>query len=772
MAFDPQQFEKGPLIVANQPASSSHIFWNGAAVHLIAIAGLLAGAACESRASTPPLGYTTTISELETIKKKSDAGIEPYATSVEVVLAHAASSWSYVLATHVACASADSPTWQDNQTGLRVLYAKALAYGLTGDASYALEVTNALEQIMTEVLTIEIVDPQCGLNFAWSTPELVAAAYLIEDYWGTLTCTGPTSTSYSDTTIGTGDCKQLFQNWLVKNPYYVVSYFASSSGTNWGAAATNATAFVADYLADRTGVSLVHRHPPQVNQGADQSLTPAQAFAQANQLALGRMNGYGVDYESSNSCDYMNGSAQSPAWDPVKSMISEIGIVSADARRDEFCNIQVYDGTYQNYPQINLSNNIQQCDLMLRRGDTSCFSNVDMTDLPSFGFLDPLGVLQTTHLLPGRGSIERAIKAIIDDSGTKWRHDAGLEVAFRYYYFESSDPVVPGWHSSLDRRNGCSQAACFSTLTHGFPLGERVLRGYDVADPGTAPEALLQDIDPQSGDSDRSLLYATCHTGTDPLNTVYDVGFTSGLAYRFHALYGLEVDAGAVPPNDVFLYRMAAAPCATGTRLGPAVGYTNLESLAKCPDGAFYSVDYDYTAQQGQLIRIDPETGIGAPVDPAVHLAADVRVVGLGCSEASELLYAVTAGEGSNVPELYTIEVTSGVASLVGSTGTPGGELQSLEHVRFDRTTSRLFAGGTELYEIDGQTGLATPIGGAYETLWGLAMNATDKPLFVPALRLPALLILASFLAGCGITTARRRKSRATGTPRRSGSPR
>jgi hypothetical protein len=299
------------------------------------------------------------------------------------------------------------------------------------------------------------------------------------------------------------------------------------------------------------------------------------------------MNGYRVDYGTPNSCDYLSGSSQSPTWDPVKSMISEIGIVSADARRDEFCNIVEYDGSYQNYPQIHLNNNIQQCDLMLRRGDTSCFDNVDMTDVPSFGFLDPLGTPRTTHLYPGRGSIERAIKAIIDDSETEWRHDSGLEVAFRYYYFASGDPVVSGWHDSLNRRDKFSQDVCFGTLTHGFRLFERVLRGYDDADPGAAPEPLLHDIDQASGDSDRSLLYATCHTGTDPLNTVSGVGFTSGLAYRFNQLYGIEVDNAATAPDDVFAYRLAASPCATGTRLGSAVGYTTWRVSRSAPMASY-----------------------------------------------------------------------------------------------------------------------------------------------------------------------------------------
>ena len=83
--------------------------------------------------------------------------------------------------------------------------------------------------------------------------------------------------------------------------------------------------------------------------------------------------------------------------------------------------------------------------------------------------------------------------------------------------------------------------------------------------------------EPQDGFGERSLLYATCHVDPGPVHAVDGVGPTTGLAYRYYTLYGLEVDASAAAPNDVFLYTMAASPCATGTRIGPPVGYTNLE---------------------------------------------------------------------------------------------------------------------------------------------------------------------------------------------------
>jgi hypothetical protein len=324
---------------------------------------------------------------------------------------------------------------------------------------------------MTEAKVISAGSPQCMLNFGWGTPELVASADLIEDYWIDKQCTGPVSPRRSDLRIGYGNCKDYFQNWLVKNPYYIVSYAAASSESNAGAAATNTTAYIADYLWDRPDVLLVHRNPKQINGGLDLKLTPAAAYRLANRQALSRMNGYGVEYGSSSSCDRLSGSQQSSQWAPVKSQITENGIIPEDARRQESCNIPRYNGEYQNYPQIHLGNNIQQCELMLRRGDASCYDNVSNSDIPNYTFIGPDGEIKTTHLYAGRGSIERAINAIIVDSGTEWRHDSALEVAFRYYYLNHTLPGFERWATQLSEQgDSCGQDICFGTLTHGFSV--------------------------------------------------------------------------------------------------------------------------------------------------------------------------------------------------------------------------------------------------------------------------------------------------------------
>jgi hypothetical protein len=417
-------------------------------------------------------GYLTTPQELHIIKKKADQGIEPYKDAVDEVLSWAKKSWEYKLDANERCRNADDPKWNDNGNGTPILFAKALAFHLTGEIRYAQEVKTILQRIMTEVKTISVEEQTCRLNFSWGTPELVASADLIEDFWKNQTCTGPTSLLYNDTAIDSGPCKVLFQNWLVKNPYYVISYTASAATSNWGAAATNATAYIADYLWDRPDVLLLHRNPEQVNSGKDIALNPAQAYAYANKLAIDRMNGYRVENSSNSSCDYLSGPQQNSNWGAVKSQITEKGIIPEDARRQEYCNIPKYNGSYENYPQLHLGNNIQQCELMLRRGDSSCYDNVDNRDIPRYSFVDPTGIRRTTHLYPGRGSIERGINAIIIDSNTEWRHISALAVAYHYYYNHAKLPGIQRWPDQRGIATECSQDICFGTLTHGFAPGE------------------------------------------------------------------------------------------------------------------------------------------------------------------------------------------------------------------------------------------------------------------------------------------------------------
>lgn len=419
-----------------------------------------------------PRGYMTTPAELVDIAQKAEQGIEPYASAVEDVLDWAEQDWDYELDRNEKCENANRPRWIDNSRGAPILYAKALSYHLTDDEDYAEDVEEIIEKIMSKVETISLEQPRCRLTISWGVPELVGSADLIEEYWHDKHCEGPLSSSYDDTRIGSGNCKSLFQNWLAKNAYYVVSLSGEHRQNNWGASATTAMAYIADYLWDRDDVFLVNLTPELINNGEPLYLTPSEAYARANTIALDRMNGYRVDYTSSETCDSLDGDQQSDEWEPVKSQITERGIIPEEARREQYCNIPVYNDEYQNYPQLHIGHNLQQCELMLRRGDSSCYDNFTMTAQPDFTFVGPEGQIQTTDLKPGRGSLERAINAVIIDAGAEWRHDSALEVAYRYYFNHHRFEGVPLWYPELDRPSNCDQDICFGTLTHGFAPDE------------------------------------------------------------------------------------------------------------------------------------------------------------------------------------------------------------------------------------------------------------------------------------------------------------
>lgn len=686
------------------------------ALRVAAAAAALCAASPAGAAERPGArGYQTTPLELEIIRQKADEGIEPYASARAAVVARAADPWIWGFSALETCPDADSPGWNDNNGGTRLTYANALAYHLTGNAAHAALVRTILEAVMFQVLEL---GPECDTNFGWGAPELVASADLIEEYWEGLSCSGPLTPTPGDPTLGTGPCKRLFQNWLAKNVYPVVSEMATSSQNNRGASGTNALAHIADYLWDRDDVLLVHENPNRINGGVPYLLTPGQAFAHARQLALDRMNGYAIDFGNT-SCDFLGGVFHTPQYPPVKSQITPNGVIPEDARRDEFCNIPAYNGSYQNYPQGHVGSNLQQCELLLRRGDRSCYDNVDESDLPGFPVLGPDGVLRTTHLRPGRGSLERAIKAIIVDSRTIWEHDPALEVAYHYYRHWGRLSGIGAWLPEIDERNRCSQNVCLSTLTHGFAL-EFPLKALD-APPGD--EATLSDVTLQTGSARVPLEYAACAEAEGAVNALRGVGPVAGLAYWRDRLYGLELigpDAYLFG-SDAHLVEVAPSICAEAVRVGPVpVGFAGLESLAACPDGSLYSADWDPQAGHGRLVRIDRTTGVGAAVGSHL-LAQDLRVVGMTCSADGATLFALSSGAGARSPELLTIDPATGIEAVIGPTGTPNGALQTLE---LDRSvpTTRLVAAGASLYSVDPATGAAVALGGSFGAVRALAM--------------------------------------------------
>ena len=243
----------------------------------------------------------------------------------------------------------------------------------------------------------------------------------------------------------------------------------------------------------------------------------------------------------------------------------------------------------------------------------------------------------------------------------------------------------------------------------------------DLGD-GGAVFATIVNVDSCSGQASAPPEFASCTF--NPPNTVFAVGFTSGYAFVANTLYGLNWVG-----SDIFLHTLTNVFCASGTTVGAqpvssaSETFRNLESLAYCPNGMLYSVDFDFPSHTGRLIEIDPTTGLGEVI--GMPMAFDVRIVGMSCDSLTGTLWAVTSGFGATRPdpELFTVDPDSGVESLVGPTGLSSNDVESLTLDGLEFT--RLIAAGDQAYELNPETGAASPLGGNYYgELWAMASRS------------------------------------------------
>lgn len=394
-------------------------------------------------------GYLTTPAELRTIRDKAAKGTEPYRSAVRQVLADAIQPLPSSPTGQVTCPGADDPEFLHR--GAVLVYAKAIAYHLTGDAAYARGAREGIETLMKisgfgRMGNTSGDDRQCQLNVSWKIPGFVRAADLLEDEPGWRAA-------------GT---KRRFQEWLANVVYPLVSYTAEVSVSNWGAAATNTEAHIADFLWDRPDLALVTHNPPG-------SATPTisrktgDAYRHAIELALARMNGERAEAES--------GSSKSCDAEPFgKSMIRPDGGIPDELRRGttgcEGRRIAENDRSNM-YSQTHLQNLIAQAELMLRRGDRRLYDNIQTTTSMA-KFTDARGRQQMKPLPAGRGSLKQAILFVLQTSNQPPRalRSAG-EVAYRYYRHPAMLRAV-----EATRPNSGDRAMSYETLTHGFAANE------------------------------------------------------------------------------------------------------------------------------------------------------------------------------------------------------------------------------------------------------------------------------------------------------------
>ncbi len=411
-------------------------------------------------------GYLTTPQELTQIRLKAGKGIEPYRSAVRQVLRDADQPWPWpVPSGDVTCPSADDPAYIKD--GSKLIYAKALAYQLTGQERYAQEVKTRIAALLGiggfgQPGNSRKPDRECQLVLSWSIPGFIRAADLLER-----------NREWQSSGI-----KARFQTWLAEVVYPTISFTAEVSVSNWGAAATNASAYIADYLWDCPELRLVSYNRLDAR-GPTTARSPAETFEHANQLALDRVNGRRAEGRggSSSSCDF----------DPsTKSMIRPDGGIPDELRRGSSgCGAtRILENDHSNmYSQTHLQNVIAHAELLLRRGDRRLYDNI-AEDRATVSYVDGRGVAHTVILPPQRGSLRKAILFIL--AAPSFQTPRSLktagEVAYRYYRDPGMKAVI-----AASRPNSGERAMAYETLTHGFAENENPGPPPTVPPPGAVP---------------------------------------------------------------------------------------------------------------------------------------------------------------------------------------------------------------------------------------------------------------------------------------------
>jgi hypothetical protein len=378
-------------------------------------------------------GYFTTPQELASIAQKADQGRQPYKGAKDSLLSIVGrpSDWPYGIV---------DPRDRDAlHKAAALVYGKALAYHLTGDGEYAASAREKILQLSTTSTCVEDYSGanECILTLSRHTPGYVAAADLLEDYPG----------------WGQAD-KTAFQTWLAARVYRFTDWASDERGTNWGSVGSAATAVIADYFAG-SGLTLTDR--------GGKGLTAEEAYQEAKQRGLDRMNGNSYMYQS--VCR---------PYEVTVGIKDHGGIPEELGRGSAGC-----DGAYLlggtdsswSYMQASLSGIVMQAELHLRRGDSSLYDNMTSA---------------------GKGSILRAIHFLIQNPvspnhSRDWLESRKsiLEFAYRYY----RDPAMAKQLrvGSPDRhvaRDGNSAFPHFGTLTHGFAVDENPGSPAAVPPPG------------------------------------------------------------------------------------------------------------------------------------------------------------------------------------------------------------------------------------------------------------------------------------------------
>lgn len=362
-------------------------------------------------------GYMTTPQELRNIAQKAGSEIQPYKSAVDALLefAREPSYWPQKYSSIEGsqnCNATEQPRYI--YEGSPLVYAKAMAYHITGDVAYA-------EDVRTRIL--DLTDTlgyggeeysganQCILNLSWYIPGWIMAADLIEDYPGW---------KRSD--------KDQFQQWLAEVVYKKTAWSSRNRKNNWGSAGSTTSGMIADYLWDSSYLL--------------EGDTPRDAYLEHRQNQLDRM---GTSKQFDSVCEI---------WG-----IQSYGAIPDELQRGSSgCDAQwiVKDDDSWIYTMTHMQGLVMHAEFLLRRGDETLFENIAGD---------------------GTGSILRAIHFVIDnpvklEKSTEWRAKQILEVTYRYYRDTSSAEQLGVGQPDRFVGGRSGQMLHFGTITHGFAVGE------------------------------------------------------------------------------------------------------------------------------------------------------------------------------------------------------------------------------------------------------------------------------------------------------------
>ncbi len=261
--------------------------------------------------------------------------------------------------------------------------------------------------------------------------------------------------------------------------------------------------------------------------------------------------------------------------------------------------------------------------------------------------------------------------------------------------------------------------------------------------------ATLFGIDANQGNSTLDTVSEATGNATEVAPTVIGA-VSSGLAYD-SANGKMYVSDAAPAPN--YIPGLGTVNLSTGeiTYIGPHTGSLNITGLAyDSKVNALYGSDND-CAGVGGLATINLTNGASTCLGTFDKNGTTViQIFGLAYDAASDTLY------GMGQTELYTIDRQSGVATPVGPTGKP---LLGMESLDIDPDTGVMYTAdyqNSDLYTVNKATGAVTLVGPTgMQEISALASAPKPGVTSIPALNYAGLAALALLLAGISLAAIR-----------------